>query len=521
MRDDAVFAGLAVGSLPVPTLADLDDDGDADLVVGLSEDGGLKFYPNLGTPAAAVFTEASSQIWFDAGLYAYPWLGDLDGDLDVDLLVGRDAHGFLYYRNVGTPAAWQWQADNAVFAGLGNATYWNSPCLVDLSGDGRLDLVYGTDAGPLQYYVNTGTLAVPVWTANTTLFGGVLDVGAASSPVFFDFDGDGDLDLASGSQLGDHQVLREHRHRRRVPPGTSTTPTSPASTTRSTPPSPSATSTPTTSPTPWSATSAATSSCTATPAPASCYDATVFAGIDVGAWSVPRLVDLDGDLDLDLVVGNEAGTLAYYRNQGTPAAPSWVVVAGFFAGIDVGSNCVPTFGDYDHDGDLDLVTGNISHELRYYRHDGPRLDPRRHRGRRPHRRPERRARPGRPRRRRRPRPHHRQLRRHLQLLREHQPADRRRPTCPRARPAAERGAESVQPDDHHALRRYPADGHVTLAIFDVAGRQVRTLFAGRQAAGPHSVIWRGTDDAGRRLGRACTCVGWPRVARARSSSWGS
>ncbi len=486
-----------VGSLPVPTLADLDADGDADLVVGLSEDGRVKFYPNLGSPVAAVFTEASSQIWFDAGLYAYPWLCDIDGDQDLDLLAGRDAHGFLFWRNVGSPAAWQWQADNAVFAGLGNATYWNSPCVVDLSGDGRLDLIFGTDAGPLTYYVNTGTVAVPVWTLHTTLFGGVLDVGAASSPVFFDFDADGDLDLASGSQSGNIRYCENV--------GTAAIPA-------------------------WhiddsyfasidhSIYAAVTLGDIDDDGLADAvvgdlsgnlflhrntgsgfvHDTTVFVGVDVGAWSVPRLVDMDGDLDLDLVVGNEAGTLAYYRNQGTPAVPSWVVMGGFFGGIDVGSNCVPTLGDYDHDGDLDLVTGSISHELRYYRHDG------------------------------------------LNWIRDDTvvagltagqnaaPAladldadgdldlaignyagtfnyyeNTSPPTGAPDVPA--RGlllSAAPNPFNPVTTVRYvlPADAQVTLAIFDIAGRQVRTLFTGRQAAGEHSVVWRGTDDSGRALG---------------------
>jgi hypothetical protein len=47
------FSGLATGSNPVPALADLDGDQDFDLVVGLSESGVLKYYPNTGTPAAA------------------------------------------------------------------------------------------------------------------------------------------------------------------------------------------------------------------------------------------------------------------------------------------------------------------------------------------------------------------------------------------------------------------------------------------------------------------------------------
>jgi hypothetical protein len=40
-------------------------------------------------------------------------------------------------------------------------------------------------------------------------------------------------------------------------------------------------------------------------------------------------------------------------------------------------------------------------------------------------------------------------------------------------------------------------GHVTLNIFDVTGRLVRTLADGNDAAGEHSVTWNGQDDTGR------------------------
>lgn len=47
--------------------------------------------------------------------------------------------------------------------------------------------------------------------------------------------------------------------------------------------------------------------------------------------------------------------------------------------------------------------------------------------------------------------------------------------------------------------RYTLDaaGFVELAIYDTAGRRLCTLASGRQDVGPHSVIWRGLDDAGR------------------------
>jgi hypothetical protein len=46
----------------------------------------------------------------------------------------------------------------------------------------------------------------------------------------------------------------------------------------------------------------------------------------------------------------------------------------------------------------------------------------------------------------------------------------------------------------------PEAGHVTLSVYDVAGRLVRTLDDAEREAGPHSVVWDGTDDGGLGVG---------------------
>ena len=45
------------------------------------------------------------------------------------------------------------------------------------------------------------------------------------------------------------------------------------------------------------------------------------------------------------------------------------------------------------------------------------------------------------------------------------------------------------------------DADVSLQVFDASGRVVRTLAAGRQAAGTYTTTWNGQDDAGRELAR--------------------
>ena len=69
--------------------------------------------------------------------------------------------------------------------------------------------------------------------------------------------------------------------------------------------------------------------------------ASPFDDIQVGLNSAPVLVDLDGDGDLDLVVGEENGDLYYYENVGSATSPSYEAVTGAaspFAGIFVGDH---------------------------------------------------------------------------------------------------------------------------------------------------------------------------------------
>ncbi len=80
-------------------------------------------------------------------------------------------------------------------------------------------------------------------------------------------------------------------------------------------------------------------------------------GIPSLAFSQPRLADLDGDGDFDLILGSIDDAPLYFENIGTAASPAFAPGGDILAPIDPLDAEMAVAGDLDGDVDLDLVTG--------------------------------------------------------------------------------------------------------------------------------------------------------------------
>jgi hypothetical protein len=179
------------GKGSIPILVDLNNDGLKDLLVAsnyryvdpLSKKSRIQYYQNTGTSQIPQFTFVSDD-WLSLdsegyGLRMHPAFGDLDGDGDMDMVLGTEVGQLHYYERTGnspndfTLTQLNIQDDTGTEI---NVQSYASPQLFDLDNDGLLDLIIGKRGVGISYYKNTGSSSSPLFQLITSSLGDV-DMG--------------------------------------------------------------------------------------------------------------------------------------------------------------------------------------------------------------------------------------------------------------------------------------------------------------------------------------------------------
>jgi len=212
-----------LGENSAPVFADIDGDGDQDMLVGNAGNRGetgyrasIYLFENKGNNTFELTNPDFLGINKNLQLFDIkPFVVDLNGD-------GVDDFGFIsnsfmginirYFPNSAQKGkAFNLKLSEAiVLPKIEFLSNGDSPLFFDFNKDGLKDLLLGKGSGKLEFHKNTGTAKSPIYTIENEELGGITfdyNVGNISLSVA-DLNGDGKEELITGSRNGYLKVYK-------------------------------------------------------------------------------------------------------------------------------------------------------------------------------------------------------------------------------------------------------------------------------------------------------------------------
>lgn len=178
---------IEVGQNSYPVVFDYDLDGRKDLLIGnwgyfINDTirSRLTLYKNIGSTTQPSYSLVSRDF---AGLsaqhlsHAIPTVGDVDNDGDVDIFVGTSSGQIHWLEKTGAVGNYVFHSNSF---SITTQSAEAAVQLFDIDGDNLLDMMIGAKNGKIAYYKNTGTLTSPSFSLITNSFGGINVQGSSN-----------------------------------------------------------------------------------------------------------------------------------------------------------------------------------------------------------------------------------------------------------------------------------------------------------------------------------------------------